>query len=283
MELGFASMNTPEDVPLDVLARRLEEFGYDSIWVGEHSHIPVARRTPYPAGGELPSQYLRMMDPYVSLAVAARATSSLILGTGVALPLERDLLALAKTVATLDRLSGGRVQFGVGVGWNEEELANHRRIPWAQRYRALAEAIAALKALWRDDEAAFHGTYYEFDAVWSYPKPLQQPHPPVLCGMAGKVGAGHALRWADAWMPLDIALGDVARKVGRFRAMAAAGCPDMPITVVAFGDPTLDTLLEYRELGVERTVVGPGRTGWSDPTTTMPFVDRYARYLGELH
>jgi probable F420-dependent oxidoreductase len=283
LELGFTSMNTPEDIPPAELARALEARGFDSLWVGEHSHIPTSRKTPYPTGGEMPAQYRRMMDPFVSLTAAAAATERLLVGTGVALPLEHDLFDLAKTVTTLDRIAGGRFLFGVGAGWNEEELANHRPIPWAQRYRALAECVAALRALWCDDESAFHGRYYDFDPVWSHPKPLTQPHPPVLCGMGGRLGTKHAAGWADAWMPMDIALGNVARRVTRFReAVAAAGRDDVPITIVTWGDPGLDTLKEYRDLGIERAVIGAARQGWDDPASTYPFIDRYASLLSEL-
>jgi probable F420-dependent oxidoreductase len=280
VRLGFASMNTPEEVPVDVLARHLEERGFESLWVGEHSHIPVSRRTPYPVGGELPGPYRRMMDPYLGLLVAAGASTRLVLGTGVALPLERDLLAMAKTVATLDRLAGGRLELGVGVGWNVEELANHRPVAWAERYRALEEAVGALKALWSEDEPQFHGQYYDFDPVWSDPKPVQRPHPPVLCGMSGRLGTAHAVRWADGWMPMDVALGDldaIGRKLVKFRkALSAAGRPEVPVTMVAFGDPTQPTLEAYRDLGVARVVVGPGREGWGDNSTTLDFIDRYA-------
>jgi probable F420-dependent oxidoreductase len=284
VELGFSSMNTPEDPEPDVLARWLEERGFESLWVGEHSHIPTSRQTPYPAGGDLPSQYLRMMDPLVSLTAAACATQRLLIGSGVALPLEHDLFDFAKSVATLDRLSGGRLQLGVGVGWNEEELANHRPdIPWSQRYRALAECVAALRALWADDESEFHGRFYDFDPVWSYPKPLQRPHPPVLCGTGRKRGSTHAVAWADAWMPMDIALGDVAKKIGRFREIAtAAGRDDMPITIVAFGDPSPDTLRRYRDLGVKRVIVGAPPNSGHDPIAGLPFIDRYAELVDEL-
>ena len=285
MQLGFSSMNTPTDIAPDVLARELEARGYESLWMGEHSHIPASRRTPYPAGGEMPAPYKSMMDPYLSLLLAARASEHLLVGTGVALPLEHDLFALAKSVSTLDHLSGGRLLFGVGVGWNEEELADHRPLKWNQRYRALGECIGALRALWCEEEAAFHGEFFDFEPVWSFPKPLQQPHPPVLCGTGGRVGTREAVAWADGWMPMDIALGDVGRKVARFREIAAEAGRDpaaIPISMVTFGDPDLATLARYRELGVDRVVLGSARTGWDDPVTTLPCLDTYAAMMPEL-
>ena len=285
MQLGFSSMNTPTDIAPDVLARELEARGYESLWMGEHSHIPASRRTPYPAGGEMPAPYKSMMDPYLSLLLAARASEHLLVGTGVALPLEHDLFALAKSVSTLDHLSGGRLLFGVGVGWNEEELADHRPLKWNQRYRALGECIGALRALWCEEEAAFHGEFFDFEPVWSFPKPLQQPHPPVLCGTGGRVGTREAVAWADGWMPMDIALGDVGRKVARFREIASDAGRDpgaIPITMVTFGDPDLATLARYRELGVDRVVLGSARTGWDDPATTLPCLDTYAAMMPEL-
>jgi probable F420-dependent oxidoreductase len=284
VRLGFTTMNTPDDVPAAELARTLEARGFDSLWIGEHSHIPVSRRTPYPAGGEMPDAYKRMMDPFISLTVAAAATSELRVGTGVALPLEHDVFALAKTVASVDQASRGRLLFGVGVGWNEEELADHRPdLKWSQRYRALEECVGALRALWCDDESEFHGQFFDFDRVWCAPKPVQRPHPPVVCGMAGRLGTEHAVRWADVWMPMDVALGDVAKKVAMFRAAcAAAGRGDLPITLCAWGDPVLDTLLEYRDLGIERVIVGAGRVGWYDPASSVPFIDRYAELVPRL-
>ena len=278
-------MNTPDELAPDQLARALEERGFDSLWYGEHSHIPVSRLTPYPTGGEMPDQYRWMMDPFLSLLLAATATKTLLIGTGVSLPLEHDVLALAKTVATLDRHSGGRLLFGVGVGWNQEELANHRAIAWAQRYHAMRECVGALRALWRDDESEFHGTFYNFDPVWSMPKPLQHPHPPVLCGTGGRIGTREAVAWADGWMPMDVALGDVARKVAKFRQAAheAERDPDsLPITIVTFGDPDLATLAGYRDLGIARAVVGAARRGWDDPATTLPCLDHYEKLMGEL-
>lgn len=283
MHLGFTTMNTPEDLPADRLAVALEERGYDSLWIGEHSHIPASRLTPYPAGGEMPPQYRRMMDPFISLALAAAATERLVVGTGVALPLEHDLFALAKTVSTLDHASGGRLKFGVGVGWNQEELADHTAIPWSQRYRALAEAVAALRALWTEENSEFHGEFFDFDPAWSFPKPLQQPHPAVVCGTGGRLGTSHAVAWADEWMPMDIALGNVPKQIGKFRAAAAAaGRGDLPISLVTYGDPTVETLELYRSLDVERVIIGAAREGWADPAGTLPFMDRYAELIPRL-
>ncbi len=283
MQLGFSTMNTPEDIRPDVLARALEERGYTSLFIGEHSHIPASRRTPYPSGGDMPDQYRRMMDPFVSMTMAAQATERLQVGTGVCLVLEHHVLDLAKSVATLDLLSSGRVLFGVGVGWNAEELENHRPdITWAQRYRATEECVEALRRCWVDDDSEYHGQFFDFDPVWSYPKPLQRPHPPVLLGTAGRLGTEHAVRWADEWMPMDVALGNVPKRIAKFREVAAEAGREIPISLVTFGDPTAETLHAYRELGVVRCVIGAAREGWNDPATTMPFMDRYAPLIAEL-
>ena len=281
MEFGYSSMNTPNDMRPDLLARALEERGYTSFFVGEHPQIPVSRTTPFPAGGEMPDATRWMMDPFVSLAMAASVTQSLQLGFGVCLVLEHDVFALAKSVATLDRLSGGRVLFGVGVGWNVEELANHRPdIPWSRRYIASEECVGALRACWDFEESEFHGEYFNFDPLWSLPKPARRP--PVLLGAGGRIGMMHAVRWADEWMPMDVALGDVAKKVGRFREAASTEGRDIPITLVTYGDPTPDTLRSYRDLGIERVVIGASREGESVPGTDLPFIDRYAPFIDEL-
>lgn len=283
MKIGYTTMNTPADIAPRVLGPMLEDAGFDSIWIGEHSHIPVSRATPYPTGGDMPWQYTTMMDPFISLTQIGEHTTSLLLGLGVALPLEHDVLALAKTAATLDVLSNGRLQFGVGVGWNQEELANHSSVKWSMRYRALAECVGALRSLWVDDESEFHGEYFNFDKVWSRPKPMQNPHPPIWFGAGGKLGSQHTIAWADGWMPLDVTLGDVTKRVNKFRQLSAdAGRHDIPISMVAFGDPTLDTLLMYRDLGIERVIVGSGRDGWEDPSGVPAFIDRYAEMRDQL-
>jgi probable F420-dependent oxidoreductase len=283
MKIGYTTMNTPADIAPRVLGPMLEDAGFDSIWIGEHSHIPVSRATPYPTGGDMPWQYTTMMDPFISLTQIGEHTSNLLLGLGVALPLEHDVLVLAKTAATLDVLSNGRLQFGVGVGWNQEELANHSSVKWSMRYRALAECVSALKSLWVDDESEFHGSYFNFDKVWSRPKPMQNPHPPIWFGAGGKLGSQHTIQWADGWMPLDVTLGDVTKRVNKFRQLSTdAGRQDIPISMVAFGDPTLDTLMMYRDLGIERVIVGSGREGWEDPSGVPAFIERYATMRDKL-
>lgn len=283
MKIGYTTMNTPADIAPRVLGPMLEDAGFDSIWIGEHSHIPVSRATPYPTGGDMPWQYTTMMDPFISLTQIGEHTSNLLLGLGVALPLEHDVLVLAKTAATLDVLSNGRLQFGVGAGWNQEELANHSSVKWSMRYRALAECVSALKSLWVDDESEFHGSYFNFDKVWSRPKPMQNPHPPIWFGAGGKLGSQHTIQWADGWMPLDVTLGDVTKRVNKFRQLSTdAGRQDIPISMVAFGDPTLDTLMMYRDLGIERVIVGSGREGWEDPSGVPAFIERYATMRAKL-
>ena len=283
MKIGYTTMNTPADIAPRVLGPMLEDAGFDSIWIGEHSHIPVSRATPYPTGGDMPWQYTTMMDPFISLTQIGEHTSNLLLGLGVALPLEHDVLVLAKTAATLDVLSNGRLQFGVGAGWNQEELANHSSVKWSMRYRALAECVGALRSLWVDDESEFHGEYFNFDKVWSRPKPMQNPHPPIWFGAGGKLGSQHTIQWADGWMPLDVTLGDVTKRVNKFRQLSTdAGRQDIPISMVAFGDPTLDTLMMYRDLGIERVIVGSGREGWEDPSGVPAFIERYAAMRDKL-
>ena len=217
MHLAFSSMNTLKDPEPAILAQALEERGFESLWYGEHSHIPCSRKTPYPPGGDMPTPYLEMMDPYVSLMAAAAATTTLKLGTGIALLMERDIFAQAKTIATLDRLSGGRVMIGTGVGWNEEEFSNVNPHPFNKRYGVLKETVAATRALWTEEEAEYHGTFINFDKVWARPKPVQAGGPPIYLGAMGPLGIKHAASWADGWYPVDVALPDVKSALANFR------------------------------------------------------------------
>lgn len=284
MELGFFSMNTDFGVGVTDIARALEERGFASLWVGEHSHIPVSRRTAYPAGGELPKGYWHMLDPFVSLGAAAAVTTTLRLGTGVCLVLERDLVALAKEVATLDLLSGGRFDFGVGVGWNEEELATHTAIPFRKRYRALREAVAALRVCWTQDESAFEGEFFNFEALWSYPKPVQATLP-VYFGAAGKLGMAHTAEWADGWCPIEVAFRDLSVGLGRMRAKAEEAGRDpaaIPTTLFAWGQPDADKLKRFRDLGINQVLIGTGTSAGSSVEATLPLLDELGALIPDL-
>jgi len=195
MHLGVFSYNVEYGARPDELARAAEERGFESFWVGEHTHIPAARQTPYPGGGPLPKPYYHMADPFVSLMAAAAATRTIKLGTGICLVVEHDPIVLAKSVATLDWLSNGRVLFGIGGGWNREEMEHHGT-PFARRWQVLRERVLAMKALWTQEEASFHGEFVNFDRAISFPKPVQTPHPPILFG--GATAQGRARVWNTA-------------------------------------------------------------------------------------
>ena len=285
MHLAFSSMNTPSDPHPAKLARALEERGFESLWYGEHSHIPCSRRTPYPPGGELPAPYRRMMDPYLSLMTAANATSELRLGTGIALLMERDLFSQAKTIATLDRLSGGRVLIGTGVGWNREAFENICPHPFDKRYAVLRETVAATRALWTEEAPSYQGDYVRFDAVWSDPKPVQKGGPKIFMGAMGPLGRKHAAAWADGWYPVDIGMGDVAASIAAFReeVRAAGRDPDrVEINIQIMDLGNLDKLKGYRDLGVERATIGVSNNLWDKPEAVMPMIDQYAKIIPEL-
>ena len=286
MDLAFSSMNTPSDPHPATLARALEERGFESLWYGEHSHIPCSRRTPYPPGGELPDPYRRMMDPYLSLMTAANATTQLRLGTGIALLMERDLFAQAKTIATLDRLSGGRVLIGTGVGWNREAFENSCPHPFDKRYAVLRETVAATRALWTEEAPSYQGDYVRFDAVWSDPKPIQKGGPKIFMGAMGPLGRKHAAAWADGWYPVDIGMGDVAASIAAFREeVGAAGRdPDrVEINIQIMDLGNLDKLKAYRDLGVERATIGVSTDLWDKPEAVLPMIDQYAKVIPELN
>ncbi len=282
MDLGFVSLNTPRDLECDVLGAELEARGFESLWVGEHPQIPVS------AQGQLPASLLdaqkQMWDPLLSLLAAAQATTTLRVGTSVVLPLERELFTFAKQVATLDQLSQGRLVLGVGVGIRAE-LEMSSPIAWEDRYRALADMVAALKKLWTDDEAEHHGEFYEFEPVWSYPKPVQQPNPTLLAATTGPKATRECLAWADGWLPGDAAFRDLAAAVADYRHAAEEVGRDpatLDLTVMAWGDPKPEKLTRYRDLGFNRVVLGGGRSDADDPSTTLSYLDRYASVADEL-
>ena len=198
---GVLIFPTSYSLPIDTLARAVEERGFESLFVCEHTHIPASRMTPWPGGAELPRAYYHTLDPYVALTAAAMVTRELKLGTGVTLINQHDPLVLAKTVASLDELSGGRVLLGVGAGWNVEEMANHGTA-YETRWALLRERVLAMRNLWSDEKASFNGTHVDFDEVFSYPKPRQAGGPPILLGASSKWTFDRVADYADGWMPI---------------------------------------------------------------------------------
>lgn len=283
MDLGYVSLNTPGDIAAERLGAELEARGFESLWVGEHPQIPVSAAGNFPPA-LLPAQKC-IWDPFVSLATAVATTSTLRLGTAVALPLERELFTFAKEVATLDQISGGRLLLGVGVGFRGELELARPSVAWPDRYRLLADTVGALQALWTQGEAEYHGDLIDFDPVWSNPKPAQRPHPPLLAAATGAKAIRSCLPWANGWLPGDAAYRDLATALNAFRHTADEMDRDLAgldLTIMAWGDPSLKRLAGYRDLGFNRVVIGGGRRDALDPSTTMVFLDRYADMAGDL-
>jgi probable F420-dependent oxidoreductase len=282
MEFGASIFFTDYSITPAELAVALEERGFDSLWAAEHSHIPVPRRTPPPSGGELHKRYYDVMDPFVTLTAAACATKRLKIATGICLVIQRDTIQTAKQVATLDRISGGRFLFGIGGGWNEEEMADHGTV-FKTRFKRMREQIEAMKAIWTDEEPEYHGDIVDFPKMKTWPKPAQQPHPPVIVGGAFPHSARRAIRYGDGWVPNASrpSYADVTEFLPQYRDMAAAAGRDLgsvPVTIFGAGED-IDRLLRYRDQGVARTVVMLPSAA-SD--TVLPILDRWAQLIRRL-
>jgi probable F420-dependent oxidoreductase len=250
MDSGVAYFPTHDALGPAQLARLVEERGHRWLMWAEHTHIPASRETPW--GGEegappLPRKYAHTFDPFVASAYALAATSSLRVGTGITLLPQRDPIVTAKEVASLDQLSGGRFELGIGAGWNREEMANHGVDP-RTRMKRMREHVLAMKAIWAGHEASYHGDFVNFDRIWSDPKPLQKPHPPILVGGSGPTVLDRVLEYGDAWMP-NHGKG-VRARIAELRERA-----DRPIEVVIMGPPAdLDVLAGYEEAGADRVL-----------------------------
>jgi probable F420-dependent oxidoreductase len=248
----------PTDYGIDVseLAHELEVRGFDSLFVCEHTHIPVSRRTPFPGGAELPKRYSHTHDPFVALAFAAAATRTLHLGTAIALVPQRDPIVTAKSVASLDQLSGGRFVFGIGGGWNVEEMENHGT-RYQARFKILRERVLAMQALWTHDEAEFHGEFVNFDPVWLYPKPKQKPYPPILLGGETDHTLRRVVEFGSGWLPRARGGFEPDDAVARLRQAASEGGRDpAAFAITVFNAPAEEaTLASYRKAGIHRVLL----------------------------
>ncbi len=286
MKLGVFSFNTEYTIRADDLAVACEERGFESVWFPEHTHIPASRETPWPAGDELPKEYVHMSDPFVSCTAAAIVTKTLKVGTGISLVIEHDPIVLAKTVATVDRLSNGRFLFGVGAGWNREEMENHGT-PYAKRWKVLEERVKAMKEIWTTDESSFHGDYVNFDRIWSYPKPVQKPHPPVILGTFGsKWGRQRVAGFGDGWIPLDVFHGDLEADIADLkRRLVDAGRDPESVSISMFDvfETSTEDLKRFADLGsIERAIP---RCPTEDRDTVLRWLDKYAeigRQIGAI-
>ncbi|MFE9627723.1 LLM class F420-dependent oxidoreductase [Streptomyces sp. NPDC006527] len=248
MQFGVSTFITDQGIRPASLGTALEERAFESLFIAEHSHIPVSRRTPYPGGGELPDVYYRTLDPFVALSAIAAVTRNLRLATGIALVPQRDPITTAKEVASLDLVSDGRVIFGVGVGWNREEMMNHGADP-ATRGRLTDERLLAMRELWTAEKAEFHGEFVDFDPVYAWPKPVQRPHPPIYVG-GGEGAFRRVAEIGDAWLATNVSPEQLGPQIERLRTRAGR---DVPVTVYAVPDDP--GLVEgYIRLGVERVL-----------------------------
>jgi probable F420-dependent oxidoreductase len=256
MRVGVFYFPTDYGIDIAELAQALEARGFASLYVPEHTHIPTSRRSPFPGGGELPKKYSHTHDPFVGLAFAAAATNKLLVGTGICLIPERDPIVTAKCVASLDRLSGGRFIFGIGGGWNVEEMENHGA-RYNTRFKLMRERILAMKALWTEEEASFHGEFVNFDPVWSYPKPAQRPHPPILLGGESDYTLRRIVEYCDGWIPRPV--GDFTAKgaIERLRRMAESkGRDPKSLMISVFRAPADQAALaDYRQAGIDEALL----------------------------
>jgi probable F420-dependent oxidoreductase len=256
MQIGVFYFPVDYGINIAELATALEERGFESLFVPEHTHIPLSRKSPFPGGGELPKRYAHTHDPFVALSFAAAATKKLLLGTGICLIPERDPIVTAKCVASLDLLSGGRVVFGIGGGWNVEEMENHGA-RYNTRFKLMGERIRAMKALWTEEAAEYHGDMVDFDPVWSYPKPVQRPHPPILLGGETDHTLRRVVDYCDGWFPRPGRGFEIKAQLERLHRMAqqAGRDPRTLSTSVFRAPPDEAALKEYDEAGIDRAVL----------------------------
>ena len=281
MKIGAVMFFTSDSMRPAALGRALEERDFESLWVPEHTHIPSSRKTPYPAGGGLIRPYYEIMDPFLVLNAAATATSRLRIGTGICLVIQRDPIVLAKMVSSIDQLSDGRFLFGVGNGWNQDEIENHGTV-FKTRHKLARERIEAMKTIWAAEEPEYHGELVSFDKMKQWPKPRQTPHPPIIVGGAFPHAARRAIRYGDGWIPRDDWLErDGVGILDQFRAMAKEAGRDpasLPISLFRVPD-RIERLRQYQDLGIDRVVFSlPAEK----EDKILPILDRWADLKRQL-
>lgn len=282
LKIGAVMFFTTDSMQPAPLARALEERGFESLWVPEHTHIPSSRKTQYPAGGPLIRPYYDIMDPFLALTAAATVTTKLKVGTGIALVTQRDPIVTAKVVSSLDQLSQGRFLFGVGNGWNQDEIENHGT-DFASRHKLARERIEAMKTIWTQDEPEYHGEFVNFDKMKQWPKPAQRPHPPIIVGGAFPYAARRAIRYGDGWIPRADRLekDGVGVIIDKFRKMATEAGRDLstlPISIFRVPDE-LDRLRFCEEIGVDRVVF---TLPAEKEDKLMPIIDRWAELKHQM-
>ena len=281
MKIGAVMFFTAESMHPAALGRALEERDFESLWVPEHTHIPSSRKTPYPAGGGLIRPYYEIMDPFLVLNAAATATARLRIGTGICLVIQRDPIVLAKMVSSIDQLSDGRFLFGVGNGWNQDEIENHGTV-FKTRHKLARERIEAMKTIWATEEPEYHGELVRFDKMKQWPKPRQKPYPPIIVGGAFPHAARRAIRYGDGWIPRDDWLErDGVGILDQFRAMAKEAGRDpasLPISLFRVPD-RIERLRQYQDLGIDRVVFSlPAEK----EDKILPILDRWAELKRQL-
>lgn len=280
MLYGVSMFSTDYAIRPDELAGLLEERGFESLWLPEHTHIPASRRTPWPGGAELPKEYRHTYDPFVALTAAALATERLKVATGICLIIQRDPIITAKEVASLDRLSNGRFIFGIGGGWNAEEIENHGT-SFKRRWRILRERVLAMKEIWTKDEAEFHGEFVDFDKLWSHPKPVQRPHPPIIMGGDGPTTFDRVVEFCDGWIPISGRPAEgpgLPEKIATLRRRAEeAGRDPASISVSIFGARAdRDGVDRMEQAGVDRVTLALPP---AERDTILRLLDRYAKII----
>ena len=276
MKFGLGIFPTDRSISPVELAVAAEDAGFESFWVPEHTHIPLSEHR-FPGGQPVAEMYKRSLDPFAALAACAAATTTIRLGTGICLVIERDPIVLAKEVATVDLLSGGRFLFGIGAGWNRVEMANHGTDP-ATRFALMEERVDVLKTIWREDEPSYAGRFHAFEPIWCWPKPVQSPHPPILIGGNGPRVLERVVAYGDAWMPNPMSPDVLAGRIADLQSLAASAGRD-PIPVSLFGSrPDGASVARFAEAGVERVTFWVPSEGRD---TVLPLVEQYARLLSD--